>query len=262
MDLLNGIISVIPTIGTIVGQLLGALTVEDGYIAFHVHRTGKNLLSDGENTGGDAVFYCDNGQYKVFNTSTSAPIAVGFPAMGDQGPTTYIVKPTNIWPLNTDFKQAAQNDSSELLLAAGTCQVKHLTKDDAEANSAMESQISTSAYRVPVGDGQQHGLSSYVNVQVNPDTIQLTPNNCTIDSIQSVSIASAGDMKMSLSDMSQISGDPPYSLALPCQLTKDNPVDMNLVATISLPVSTLKTVECADEQLIRRLRAARCLNRR
>ena len=257
MDLLSGIISVIPTIGTIIGQLLGAFSVEDGYVAFRVHRTGRNMLSDGQNAGGDAIFYCDNGQYNVFNTSTEAPIAVGFPAIGDQGPTTYIVQPTNVWPLNTDFQKSAENDSSQIMLSAGTCKVKQTAQ-----STTMESQISTSAYRVPVGDGSKHGLSSYINVQVDPETIQLSPNNCTIDSIQAVSVASAGDTKIALNDFSQISGTPPYTVTLPCQLGKDSPVDLNLVATISVPVSALLTMECADAQLIKRLRAAPCLNRR
>jgi hypothetical protein len=102
-------------------------------------------------------------------------------------------------------------------------------------------------------------LNGIISVIPTIGAIQLTPNNCTIDFIQSVSVASAGDMKMSISDMLQISGDPPYTLVLPCQFMKDNPVDLNLVATISLPVFDLQTAGCADEQLIRRLREVCCL---
>ena len=150
--------SVLPTIGTVVGSLLGANKIEDGVVEFF-----HSAPANGQQ-GFSSTFYCEDGKYNLFNQSANKEdiVAMTFPAHGQIGDETILVPGRGEFDVTPFFQDNALHDNSQFELTACTAQ----QQNDQQASVT----ISASGKQVPVS-GQRQDIGTYLAVQVEPQQI-------------------------------------------------------------------------------------------
>lgn len=223
MDWGSLITTVLPTIGNIVGGLLGANKIEDGVI-YYEH---KGVL--GAQQGFSSQFYCEDGNYYLFNQSTSENdiVSMTFPARGQVGAETVMVPGRQSFDITPMFEENALQDSTHFELTACTAgQVR-------ESMGAQQQgiKISSAGQGVQVG-GQKQSIGSYLDVQVQQNQVTIYPKNgFQLQNLPMVQVQGSGDTGMRVID---ISGQDPQAITvqLPQPLLPEDQVTVEVVANV------------------------------
>lgn len=191
--------TLVPTIGSIVGQLLNAKSIEDGVVSYRFSRGANELGEDGST---DATFVHDGDDYALFNQSTKAAdtVTMAFPATSTIGPQTLIVPGRTCANVTQLFKDNAEMDNCAFALTAG----------GNDATTAQDGnptvKISCSGKNIPVGDGKRHTIGSYLDVQVDTGSVTIYPKTVSLASLPMVSVRGTGETTAQILNASGQSG--------------------------------------------------------
>lgn len=233
--------SILPTIGNVVGSLLGVNKIEDGVVQY-VH--GNVLGADQEFS---SVFYKENDGYYLYNQSPKADdtVAMTFPARGQIGAETILVSGRQSFDVTSMFKENADKDNVQFeLTACSAAGVKRSGKSAQEQGV----KISSSGKEIPVG-GEKQSIGSFFEVQVGTQEVTVLPKNgIAINSLPIVSVQSGGETGMRIMDI-EGEGDV-AKVQLPQPLVKDELVSVEVVADVSTQsMSVLLKLQENDERI-------------
>ncbi len=247
--------SILPTIGDIVGSLIGVTCIEDG-VLYYAH---KGL--DGADPEFASLFYLDEGQYCLYNQSpkTSDVVAMSFPTVGQRGGETLLVPGRQSWDVTAMFQKHAQLEDCDFELSA--CSISQ--KANAQGQGGV--QISTSAYEVPLN--AKRALGSYMDITVQSQQVLVTPKQgCQIQSLPLLYIQGSGDTGIRVVDAPAQNGEVTVQLPQPLQsgtlVTAEIMASMSQQSTqkmLQAQVTRAKQVAMSDA-LAGRLKSAPRLN--
>ncbi len=222
--------TVLPTVGTIVGSLLGVESIEDGVYAFDF----KGI--SGVDQDFSSVFYKDDdGDYCLFNQSPNQgdTVSISFPSRGNIGSETVIIPGRQSFEVGQMFHDNAQNDLSKFELSGSS--------QGAQNNGTKGVEISCSGHEIPV-DGQKYAIGSYCQAQVNPQQIVISPKgNVNFDSLSMLSVQGSGDTGMKILDVPVKSQQ--AQIILPQPLKQGDNVNIELSANVASQSSLDNIIE-------------------
>lgn len=215
--------TLLPTIGNVVSGLLGADSIEDGVMSFY-HNNVAGAQEDFS-----SVFYKENGEYFLFNQSSSQDdiIAMTFPARGNIGAETVLLPGRQSFNVTSIFQENGQKDNCQFELSAGT------TAQPSNGTQAQNSgiKISSSGKAIPVG-GEAKPIGSFLDVQACQDQIKVLPKNgIVINSLPIVTVHSGGENSMSIIDA--IGDGDSAIVTLPQPLLENDLISVDVVANVS-----------------------------
>ncbi|MDR0912392.1 MAG: hypothetical protein LBM96_07330 [Methanobrevibacter sp.] len=212
--------TVVPTIGKVVGGLLGINSIEEGVIEFKFNN------AQGEDEDFSSIFCVHDGIYKLFNQSglESDVVTISFPSIGSFGTETIAVPGGISFELNPLFNRNANQDSTKFELIGSS------TKAQANGGGV---QISCSGREIPVGDGKSYPIGSYLSAQVeqNQITISSDPDNQGIISLPMASVNSSGDTSIILHDI-PVTSNKEVQIPLPEPLNEGDHVAVGVTANV------------------------------
>jgi hypothetical protein len=242
----------ITSIGGIVGGLIDNLAVgEDGAakaVMFRLPKSGQPG-DDGASLANAVFTYDDDGnagskkQFRLFNSSSRSTdvINMAFPAIGDIGPQTLFVQGRQTCAVNDEFSlYGGQGDCSNFSLEATDTSASQGLSGDAGGFK-----ISSMGYNVPVDGKTQKQIGSRISVTVSPEsiTVKNIGTSGNISAIDLLTIAGAGDSKITIMGQSGQSGTE-ITIPLPHEL-KSTVVDVSLTADFTNGAGIVK--EFADK---------------
>lgn len=247
--------SILPTIGTVVGSLLGTNKIEDGVI-YYSYQNVKGADKDFS-----SVFYKEGQDYYLFNQSTKAAdqVTISFPRKETAGAETIIVPGHQSFRITPLFEENAQNDNSVFELSASSQET--VTIDGAEKSYVK---ICSSGMDIPV-NGQKQQIGTYLDAYIEPQQITITPrNNVQLQSLPLLTVQASGDTQMRILEAS---GDKDEIVVpLPQPLIKDDIISLDVIANVEQNNSMLEEqmssglMNPLDASTIERLRSAPRLN--
>lgn len=236
--------SVLPTIGTVVGSLLGANKIEDGV----VHFAHRNVVGADQSFSSD--FYCEDGKYYLFNQSTKSDdvIAMTFPARGQIGAETVLVPGRQSFDVTPMFEDNARDDNSQFELTACSAS-QQVTQGRTAARQAPGIKISSSGKEIPVG-GEKKAIGTYLDVQIEPEQITVLPKNgVSIDSLPMVFVQSGGETGMRVMDV--VGEGDAAVVQLPQPLAQNDLVAVDVVANVNTQsLSHMLKLQANDKRLM------------
>ncbi len=226
--------SILPTIGTVVGALLGANSVEDGvlYYAF------RNPNSDSEQVGG-AVFSCTDGEYTLYNPSVDPEDAISISFLGRSGgpqcsSESYVIPGFHSMGVNALFQTYADNDNSKFELASSVANPTAVTGADNNSYVQMAvSQKGITAEETP----DTTKLGSYLTVALGVEQIAITgTGSMALSSVSNLEIKGSGDTAYRFSNMDAVDGV--VTIDMPEPLLSGDACEVEISGVLSC-VSTL-----------------------
>ncbi len=253
--------AIMPTIGNVVGSLLGSNTIEDGVIEY-VHN--EVVGADQEFS---SVFFKKGDDYYLFNQSPQEEdtVAMTFPACGQIGAETILVPGRVSFNVTPMFKQNADKDNVQFELTA--CSASNV-EGIGEPAQKQKITISSSGKQIPVG-GEKQSIGTYFEVQVGTQEVTILPKSgVSITSLPMVSVQSSGQTGMRMMDVKG-EGDV-AKVQLPQTLVQDELVSVEVIADVEKScLSAMIKQQANDERMIlvddataQRIRNAPRLNRR
>ncbi|MEG1952678.1 MAG: hypothetical protein RR115_00400 [Hydrogenoanaerobacterium sp.] len=247
--------TLLPTVGTVIGQLLGNKSANDGVLCYMFTQTGQNEEPDA------GYFFAEDGDYYFLNCSKGAGkrVSITFPAiMPNLGPETVLVNGNGgRAKVTAAFSKTASSDNSHIEITAGGGST---VSADLGADDSF--QVACSGNRVPV-DGNFHDIGSYLQVALNGSNITLKGIESKIKSIASLSVKGSGDTETRLMNA------PPQAetevfLSLPEPLPDNSLVDIKFVGKISAGANAVRACQAemsvASDALIEQVKNAPRLN--
>ena len=232
--------TVLPTIGTIVGQLLGVKSIEEGVISYRFFKEGELEGTTGEFS---STFFKEGDKYYLFNQSPhfDDQITLSFPSRENFGTESLTIPGTKTLEVTNMFMENARADNCKFELTG--CAAPS-TMDMSGSSPAIK--ISTSAKEIPVGDGEKHDLGSYLQVQVNADKVTVYSKISNIASLPLISIKGSGDSSFRLMDIGGQSGNQ-VDVYLPEPFMKGGLATVEVVANIGSE-NMMKMLEIQNEK--------------
>lgn len=213
--------SVLPTIGNIVGELLGVQKIEDGVLSYSFSNV------EGASSEFSSTFYVDQDGYHIFNQSPNENdiVTMTFPGRGNIGAESIILPGRQAFNVTPFFHANAAADNCQFELT-GCSLASNAVKGQ---NSGIK--ISTSAKNVQVG-GQQQSLGAYMDVKVEPQKVTVMPRSgISIDSLAMMSLQSGGQSGMRVLDVSGQEGE--VTVNLPEPLIDNDGISIEVTANMS-----------------------------
>lgn len=177
---LESIISIIPTVGNIIGQLLGQI--------FQGNAGGQNYrysISLGASPV-DEIDFKVEGKDIVMANRTADEVCLSFPAQNGYTGETILVPSCTKLPVSDIFKNCAQNDVNTFNLTAG---VSPFASNDLGANQKAIS-LSSSGM-VEIG-GSAKQLGSYISAKITKKGIEFQlPSIFTLEEVVYLNVAPA-----------------------------------------------------------------------
>lgn len=233
--------SILPTIGNVVGSLLGAAKIEDGVIQY-VH---NNLV--GADQEFSSVFYKENDNFYLYNQSPRSDdtVAMTFPARGQIGAETILVPGRQSFDVTSMFKENAEKDNVQFELTACNATAAKSFGKSAQEPGIM---ISSSGKEIPVG-GQKQSIGSFFEVQVGTQEITVLPKNGVfINSLPMISVQRGGDTGMRV--MNVQGGGEEATVQLPEPLAENELVSVEIVADVGKQsMSAMLKLQENDERM-------------
>lgn len=225
MDWGSLISSVLPTIGTVVGGLLGVNSIEEGVVTF-VHRPASDNSQDFAST-----FYKEDEHYYLFNQSPQERdvVTISFPTRGNIGADTAIIPGRQSFDVTGYFRENGQQDSTQFELTAATA----AQSQDVQGQSCI--QLCSSGKDIPVG-GQKQSIGAYLEAQVSQTQVQIFPKNgVQLQSLPMVFVQGSGDTGVRVMDAKGEAQQ--IVVPLPQPLMKDDVVQVEVQAQVQTQVS-------------------------
>lgn len=223
--------TILPTIGTVIGKLIGVKSIEDGVI----HFSHQNLR--GAQQGFSSQIYCENGEYYLFNQSTSSDdvVTMTFPARGQTGAESVMVPGRQSFNVTPFFSENAAHDNSKFELTACAASQNVQGIGD-EQQSGIK--ISASGYGIPVG-GQKQSIGSYIDVKVDEQQITVYPKaGLQLQNLPLLTVCGSGDTDMRVND---VNGEPQAMVVqLPQPLQPQDQVRVDVVANVQPTISLME----------------------
>jgi hypothetical protein len=253
MGWFSSIMSVLPTVGGIVGQLIGATSVGNGVVSYRLR------AKDGSNDEGcEAIFFREKEHYKVYNSShlDSDTISLSLSTKNGAPAENLLIPGTCKFPLDGMFKNAAKEDSTGLEVSAGVA-----VKTGANSNAVK---LTASALGIPVGDKKEHQVGSFLLVSLDVDKMTISAPGYVINDIPSVLLQAEGDMRIKMFDITGTAGEP-ITIGLPSKLIDGDVVAIDIAVHIASLNASQKLwdkskFEKADKTFLDELRNAPRLN--
>lgn len=235
--------SVLPTIGTVVGSLLGANKIEDGVVQYN----HDSVVGSSE--GFTSAFCNEKGKYYLFNQSTQTDdtVAMTFPARGQIGSETILIPGRQAFDVTSLFKENADNDNVQFELTA--CSASQQNKSSSGSQTQQGIKIASSGRQIPVG-GEKQSIGTYFEAKAETQQITILPKNgVTINSLPMVTVQSGGETSMRIMDAS---GDGTSAvIQLPQPLVQNELISVEVLADVSTQsIPEMLKLQENDERMI------------
>jgi len=219
--------TVLPTIGTVVGQLLGVKSIEDGVVTYQF----SPEAAAGANAETQASFAYEDGDYYLFNQSVNSGniVTISFPSKANIGPQTIMIPGRTSFKITQLFKDNADMDNSSFELTAGGGAE---APADGKLSDKSSIKISSSGYNIPVGDGAEHSIGAYLSVKVDEGSVTIIPKAVSLQSLPLVAVHGSGDTTVRVMDAGGQSGTQ-ATVAFPEPFIKGDQVNVEVMANVS-----------------------------
>lgn len=186
--------TVVPTVGSIVGKLLGMNGIKGEDCAV-VYKFASNPGTD-DDSGCEASFVKRNGKICLFNKSNdeNSIVTLSIPKVGDIEPQTILVEAGVALQLEEIFQNCANYDSTRLMIS-GTDK-KAIMSDSQDSFHAC-----ASGANVPVDGKTSVKIGTYLNVVCSPEKAVFTSANHIINKLRAVNFHGSNDQRLRMLDV-------------------------------------------------------------
>lgn len=218
MGFVSFMVSVLPTVGKVVGALINAFCVNHGVLYYSF----KSPNASGENGDeGGAVFLREDGQYKLYNSNLLENQVISISFLGRENSGTeaqcaaesYALPGRSTLVMNDLFKTYADNDNSRFELAS--------TVDDGQTSGENDGSCYVQMTALQKGvvvakEPETARLGSYLGIKLGVDSVVISGSDTApLDSVVSLSIKGSGDTTYKLRNMTASSNQVTVSLPEP-----------------------------------------------
>lgn len=211
--------SILPTIGTVLGALLGADSVEKGVLYYALQNPNKLA---GNSTDSGAYFLNDNGEIKLYNPAPleSEGISISFLGRRKEGEKiqysseSFVLPGFNVMSMNSVFKNYASLDNSKFELAAAVADDE--MTEGANSSSRIQMAVTQMGIQASETNPTEASLGSYLKIILGAENATITGNQTmALDTISSLVIKGSGDTAYRFANIQAVDGAVTVSLPEP-----------------------------------------------